>query len=177
MVPGIYSIALNVCKHLVYNVSKFHNNCLNGFGDMRWFASPPLFLALSHIYCLSFWFRMEQFSSLIMEPILSQEHIAWHESLYNPSTTLFFNVVMLLTSTSLMLTNLFLVHTLQTKMATITTTRKIIKQTIQCWPLVGHRNMKKRLRLTQSSRFTTGGCQCTNYLQSVTKVKLEYTLL
>ena len=39
---------------------------------------------------------MEQRSSLIVELTLSQEQIIWHEFLYNPSATLFFNVLMLL---------------------------------------------------------------------------------
>ena len=31
------SLYQNGCKHLVYNVSKFHKDCFSPFGEMRWF--------------------------------------------------------------------------------------------------------------------------------------------
>ena len=49
MVLELCSIYNDVLKHLVYNVSKFHKDCFSGFGGMRFFASPLLFLTQSNM--------------------------------------------------------------------------------------------------------------------------------
>ena len=71
------SIYQNVYKHLVNNVSKYFKDCFSSFGDARWFSSPPFFLTLFNIYCLSFDFKWNNFVLWLWDQFLS---------LYNPYT-------------------------------------------------------------------------------------------
>ena len=49
-----YSAYQNVHKHLVNNVSKFHEDSFTGFGEMRIFHHHYFSLTLSNMYRLSF---------------------------------------------------------------------------------------------------------------------------
>ena len=86
------SIYQNVCKHLVYDVFKFHKDCFNGFWRYEGVFITTTFVNTMQYLLFIFWFCKEKLSSLILEPVLSQEQIIWHGYLYNPSRTLFFNV-------------------------------------------------------------------------------------
>ena len=78
----------------IYNVSKFHKDCLPNFEAMRQFLSPLLFLTLSSSYCLSLGFLFDYgtnfdpknnyLACIFIQPFYSLLPIINHYLLNNP---------------------------------------------------------------------------------------------